>query len=393
MKLLLITLLFSSLAFAAADNGKEVIIQNISQAQTINNSGANGYDGRAGENGYSYYSPNCSDGDNQSGGDGKNGDSGEDGGNGGNVIVHLSALSELSNLKIVSRGGRGGEGGKGGKGGSGCGSGHTGNNGQRGYDGSDGKAGKLYIVHHPKTFEKQQNEIHQNFSDLVKNQTVVVENIWDKHSGAIKLLAPDSIISSEYYIHNRTFKKKVIVNWLAAQDLTSFSKVGASVVVNNEKVSVNYNGAIALQEITESASEIVVTIHEMYMDSDLISFSEFKPQGIGQDIKFKFTDKGIKSPDMKVEYWVSASRERFFGGENFFFRKPAENFLSFEGKTTNLLVGKLDIPTNHLKKGSKLIITIDVCYTIGNQKKYHQFHLAYKVGTLNSKFQLENSSF
>lgn len=392
MKFLLLALVFSSLVHATGENGREIIINNIDQAQSFNLSGKDGSDGSRGENGYSYYSPNCGDSVHY-GGDGAQGSGGEDGGRGGNAIIHFSELSELSKLTIVSRGGRGGIGGEGGKGGSGCG-GRDGSNGQRGYDGSDGKPGSLYLINQPKVYEKQNSVVQATFDKLIENKTILIENIWDKHKGANKLLAVGSVVADEYYIHNRTFKKKVIVNWLAPQDIAAFAKIPFTLQVVNEKLNLDYRGVIADQEITETNSEILITIRGMYKDSELISFNTFKPQGMGKDIKFEFTDAGVKTPELKMTYLVSATRERLIGSsESLLYKKPAADFVTIDGKKITLHVGQLDLPVKYLNKGTKLIITLDITYKIGEQVKTKQIDLAYKVGYINSKFQLDNSSF
>lgn len=388
---LLSLVMFSNLSLASGENGRTVIIHDLSQQMSYDLSGQNGADGANGSEGHS---GRCySDNDSVRGDDGGNGQNGEDGGNGGNAIVHFSNIRDLQNLKIISFGRDGGRGGKGGSSGFGCGGAQSGSDGKPGNDGSKGRMGSLYLIKHPLAYIENQTAKTVKLEELMKNETIMVENIWDKATGAANLLARSSQIADEYYLLNKVFKKKIVIKWLADSDATRYSKVETNLNLAKEKLKIDFSGYVADQSILVLDDQIEISIYNLVKEDEIIKLDSPRFSGIGTDIKLEFSDSSLQMEGVKRRYEVNVLKMGIIDATYIATTNNANDFISVQGHKVEMALGKLDFEPKYKKKGTRLLINFKVYAEVNGQQKTKSFVAAYKVGKPGSSFERSRTDF
>jgi hypothetical protein len=393
MKLILLFVLIvcSNLVLASGENGKDAVVSDLSQSVSLNLSGsygANGINGTDGANGYCNTST-----DSVRGEDGTNGQDGEDGGNGGNAFVQFSDYSDLQNLKLISLGGSAGSGGKGGISGSGCGGANSGTDGKPGQFGHDGKHGALYLIKSPMIYTKDQSSIKIKLSELIKNETVLSENIWDKAFGPQSLLADGPEVSDEYYVLNRIFKKKIVVKWYTTSDPTTFANIDVNLKLVNEKLSINLIGYVADQTISENNEQIEISINNIFKEQEAIKLELPKFRGKDLDIRLDFIDASVLPDGIKKKYEVSVLKMGLTSAKYITLPESANQIISTNRNKTTMDLGKLAFDKKYKREGTRLLINFTISVEVNGQEKKKSFVAAYKVGKPGSSFERSYTKF
>ena len=314
---LLLCLIFSTIS-AHASSWMDKTIFAKGQFENVVLDGANGRDGGAGSDGSdgsNGSNASCSSptdvqagGNGSNGSDGAQGGRGEDGDSGGDLLVYYTNISDLKNIYFHSvggaggRGGPGGRGGRGGYGGYGCNGGSNGYNGSDGvsgsygYDGSQGRSGILYIKSGLEPILPSQTEVYISLKDFFATTSTLRKNFWETKNNASTLLAPNSVLSDEYFEYQRT------AMLTAHGILTSDQKITNEILSQQISLSMNDTGTEPLIRFGDEriivffarenqGTDFVYKIDSIYNSDDYFDFHAGMRGTLGKDRRILLSDR------------------------------------------------------------------------------------------------------
>lgn len=302
---LLLALLIASPAYAG-DFAATLLVDG--QSQRIDIRGRDGSDGRSGASGASAvcFSTDIS----KSGEDGRDGANGSDGENGGNVLAYVSDLVLLKNISISSVPGRGGLGGLGGAGGSGCHAGPSGSPGQDGHEGSSGRSGSLYLVRDLSPLSAENISVSSKIGQLTRQPTRLIRHLWNQNSGALSLLASDSVVADSYYTYAGSVEKTVLVSSDAGTSSADLANESMTLSLDEaNRVRVGFSpDTLAIYTIEEKDGMSVVNISDYAARLFNVTVS-VRPGGLLSSDKAIIAENGRLSENVKTTFSISVEEK------------------------------------------------------------------------------------
>lgn len=392
-------------------SGRDATVFADGSAVSLDLSGRNGEDGEDGEDGDR---PRCGRryGDEKrnvkrdvhapDGGDGGRGGNGGSGGNGGLLTVFYNNIADLKSILVRSEGGEGGRGGRGGQGARGCRchrrswtvkscTGKKGTNSYKckerryrcyhgshgrdaadGRDGNQGSLGILSLIKGKKQLAPDNPRVELKFSQLQDKSIRLSKNRWIIRRGAISLFAPGSVIADEYREFDKRVERDFQLIWQELQPISNFNRANLKLnLKDNGQIEVDFPKKLWL-DISKNQegdlTKLVVNnaIHQQEVTQ--LAVSDFA--GHGKNLKLSIVDLARKSDIIKtrfrIKYEIESDDDNFFEETEYEADIPPE-FVTRDYNRFILALGKLPIPEEGLRVGTKVSVKIEAIRSLGQR--------------------------
>lgn len=268
------------------------------------------------------------------GGDGGDGGQGGDGGNGGQLTVYYTDPANLRLLTVNARGGRGGLGGDGGDGAAGCrcnrrdwtvetcsgtpGSpdyrcteeryvcrdGRYGDDGERGADGQDGAVGRLRLVPQMEPLPADQPQVSLALQDFTDQPVALSRHLWAAKTGALNLLAPDSVMADSYEDYVGQVNGQLAIAWQAPRPLSPFANTPAIATIQPDgRIAVNVSDAVWIDgSLSQEGGNATYTITGAVAASDAARLAWGGVDGQGANLTATVIDLGRESDYVQTQF-------------------------------------------------------------------------------------------
>lgn len=368
----ILLLILSSYAFST-----DIIVSDLSSTNKIIE--ANGKNGRHGSDGSSGRDQSCdADGNTIWATDGSDGGDGADGENGSNVLFIYDHLEDLKNFTVLSRGGRGGRGGSGGQGGSGGGT--SGDSGSRGKDGVNGH---VYLLHSSSNYIKDQVKFKLSIKELL-NENFIRKNVWTSKTGAMELVAKDSIVSDEYFIFDKLIEKKIVLIWDSKIDINSKFESIVEFTFENLETKINFKKSFVDYELVETEDQLTITVKDMISFDSYFDFTNVRISGKRESLKLSFTNLNTALDYDNLKVGLELAKPIFFSYSSLkgiFDQADIKEYVSFKGQDISVDIGQTSVKRRFIKRGKKLTVLLRM--TVSKYGKTARFTMKFnhRVGS------------
>ncbi|MEM9927347.1 MAG: collagen-like protein [Cyanobacteria bacterium P01_D01_bin.50] len=335
------------------------------------------------------------------GGDGGRGGNGGSGGSGGSLTVFYNNITDLKSILVRSEGGEGGRGGRGGVGARGCRcrrrswsvescrgkkgtdsykckkrryrcyQGSHGRDGSDGRDGNRGSLGTLSLIKGKKQLAVDNPRAELNLSQLQGKSIRLSKNRWINRRGAISLLAPGSVIADEYREFDKRIERDFLVIWREKQPISSFKKANLKLNLNNSgKIEVDFPKKLWLDISSNREGDLTkLVVNHAIPQKEVTKLEVADFAGNGKNLKLSIVDLARKSEIIKTRFRVKYEIESddFFDDTEYEADIPPE-FVTRDYNRFILALGKLPIPEEGLRVGTKVSVKIEAIRSLGKRE-------------------------